>query len=1770
MKSLSKEFTRLGILWIFLAVAAALIQPLTLHAEGWVNRIGVPFGNPGMNGTVNAIIYDPVRNLLYAGGQFTTAGGVIVNHIAKWDGSGWSPLGTGIDGPVWELACDSSGNLYAGGGFTTAGGVSTNNIAKWNGSVWSNLGAGIDDVVYALVFDDIGNLYAGGRVYKNIVEGYVAKWNSVTSKWEMIGTTYGLNMLNGIYALAYDKSIQALYAGGDFFTINNISANNIAKWDGMTWNVLESGLDKPVMALAVSHDECLVAGGEFSSAGGETVHYLAFWELGYWNHKDMGFDGPVYALARGGNSQFLSVGGAFNTASQMSMNKIADNRFGFDWRPLKTGMNNTVYAVAYDSNGNLYAGGNFTTAGGKPSNHIAWYTFDTNPPIVGYNEDKVIPASAISQLKDGSGIITIKFKIKDPMLHTCSLNSFEYSPSGNASWTAPGDASGALIAGWKNNNGIGYSSSTDWGGTEYSFAFNTKHPDVAAKLDNIDQSDVQIRFKANDGVDDSDDFAVSDGFRLDNQAPSVGIVMVDNITNDATPNLRVLSTGSSEMWFALSKEDLINAPAYPNPWIPYTENYSGLNISTGGDGSKQIWVQFRDSLGNVQPNPSVVQTFYDFTAPNAPTVSSPVLTNDARPQWIWTSNGDRGDGSGTSSFYRYKLDDPMLENAAFTSYMTFFIPAANQSEGSHTLYVQERDMAGNWSVSGSKTVTIDITPPGTPTVSLTGTAVRNTQTATWIWANISSGGNGTFRYKLDDYNLSVGATETVLTTCTFSNLTDGVHTLYVQERDEAGNWSLYNSASVTVDTEAPNPPFVWNSTPLTNDPRPKWQWTPGGGGNGTFEYVLKKGAQTVLSETVKAVSFVPGTDLADGVYTLSVREQDIAGNVSEYDSSELEVDRTAGGAPVITEAVTPTKINPPAWKWRTNGGIGLFRYKLDPQNNDDPQMDTGAAETYADWFRPSGILPDGDHFLFVQERDTAGNWSPFSMGRIEVDTGKPCSCASSESFVLVAAGGIEVQYEFDEVYAGEPCINTDLETETSGSGIVKVELYVKKPGDSAFTLTAADAEGSIDGIFHYTVPGNAPGVYEFYTLAYDRAGNMENLSSACVTRTVFSTEFAGYGLIITGSVSDEEGLESHTKTGGRVWQHMKNRNFLVSDTEENHWKNPLDHVKFFSPYNDTPIAGKDDYSVNPENGLPCSYKEAVEHAITKWAPQRINEIEGPLWIVMLDHGSQDMFYLSGFEQIKPQQMNLWLETLESKLPADYFDKAENFIAVVMGACYSGSFIESLSDPGRIIISSAAADEVSYRGPRVPGLYRDGEFFVSALFNELGKGSDLHTSYTRAVELTENHTESGLTLIKAPYFDTARQHPWLDDDGNPGTGPAYWGSHTLRSGGDGDLCKLTDLGYGEETVPLEVTAAGKVKPVLEPSENSNLIWAKTNFAGDPKNIRVWVEIRKPNVILAETGTGEDTSRIVDMISGNLEWNASAGRYETTYTGFDLSGRYTLFVYAMGTDELISHPRRTYVYKSPENSPPGAVSLISPADGERVPLTFLVDWTDAADPDGDAVTYTVTVSRNADLSDPVTEKTGLTHSHAVICGSDGIADGKTYYWKVTATDRNGGSSQSSVRSFTADSTVNPADIIAEGNVYSTVTGLPIPGADILYGNAVLKCDASGGYAKVLPYQENYTVTVSAAGYSTEEFSITGISEGDRITENFGLYSLSNPGTGNIDGENGVTLADAVLVLKILAGTDTGDAVILKQSAVNGNSVIGPADAVFILQTVAEMRE
>ncbi len=124
---------------------------------------------------------------LIAAGDFTASGDTDVKGIARWDGSSWSPLGDGIgDDPATDVVGPMTvynGTLVVAGHFSTAGGVPVSNIARWDGAGWSPLGEGLggDDpitVVRALaVFN--GSLYAGGSFTTagGLPSSYIARWD---------------------------------------------------------------------------------------------------------------------------------------------------------------------------------------------------------------------------------------------------------------------------------------------------------------------------------------------------------------------------------------------------------------------------------------------------------------------------------------------------------------------------------------------------------------------------------------------------------------------------------------------------------------------------------------------------------------------------------------------------------------------------------------------------------------------------------------------------------------------------------------------------------------------------------------------------------------------------------------------------------------------------------------------------------------------------------------------------------------------------------------------------------------------------------------------------------------------------------------------------------------------------------------------------------------------------------------------------------------------------------------------------------------------------------------------------------------------------------------------------------------------------------------------------------------------------------------------------------------------------------------------------------
>jgi hypothetical protein len=67
---------------------------------------------------------------LYLGGSFATLAGLPVNSIARWDGTAWHTMGSGLHGAAAALL-SHAGQVIVAGAFTSAGGRASPNVAIW-------------------------------------------------------------------------------------------------------------------------------------------------------------------------------------------------------------------------------------------------------------------------------------------------------------------------------------------------------------------------------------------------------------------------------------------------------------------------------------------------------------------------------------------------------------------------------------------------------------------------------------------------------------------------------------------------------------------------------------------------------------------------------------------------------------------------------------------------------------------------------------------------------------------------------------------------------------------------------------------------------------------------------------------------------------------------------------------------------------------------------------------------------------------------------------------------------------------------------------------------------------------------------------------------------------------------------------------------------------------------------------------------------------------------------------------------------------------------------------------------------------------------------------------------------------------------------------------------------------------------------------------------------------------------------------------------------
>lgn len=315
----------------------------------------------GMNGAVYCLqVYN---GELYAGGEFTTAGSVFAEGIAKWNGTSWSalpngPSAAGIGTVIVGTMAVFNNELYVGGGFDSIGNQLANGFAKWNGSSWSAPDNG----------NSLNSRYGWIRklaVSNNTlyaVADSIYKFNG--SSWT--NTNFGKVDGGSHYVNSVCDFNGNLYVAGSFSTAGGNTVGNIAYYDGLNWLSpgigVQLGVAVPQISDMIVFNGELYVTGSFQSAGGIAAPNVAKWNGSSWYAVGVNglVSGPIFSnpsLLVNYNSTLYAFGG---DSTSLVTNTPADIIFwdGSIWQRASFGLyqSSLIRCMAVYNN-SLYVGG---------------------------------------------------------------------------------------------------------------------------------------------------------------------------------------------------------------------------------------------------------------------------------------------------------------------------------------------------------------------------------------------------------------------------------------------------------------------------------------------------------------------------------------------------------------------------------------------------------------------------------------------------------------------------------------------------------------------------------------------------------------------------------------------------------------------------------------------------------------------------------------------------------------------------------------------------------------------------------------------------------------------------------------------------------------------------------------------------------------------------------------------------------------------------------------------------------------------------------------------------------------------------------------------------------------------------------------------------------------------------------------------------------------------------------------------------------------------
>ncbi|MDM8522752.1 hypothetical protein QUF80_05205 [Desulfococcaceae bacterium HSG8] len=285
-----------------------------------------------------------------------------------------------------------------------------------------------------------------------------------------------------------------------------------------------------------------------------------------------------------------------------------------------------------------------------------------------------------------------------------------------------------------------------------------------------------------------------------------------------------------------------------------------------------------------------------------------------------------------------------------------------------------------------------------------------------------------------------------------------------------------------------------------------------------------------------------------------------------------------------------------------------------------------------------------------------------------------------------------------------------------------------------------------------------------------------------------------------------------------------------------------------------------------------SSAENLSYALNTWALHATEFL-----IYMAGHGNKETFSISGDEKIRVQELDTWLDALQTPQ-----DDSEEPIPVIFiyDACQSGTFLPGLEPlPGaeRVVITSTSAENARF-------LAQGTLSFSWQFWDAIYKGATVGEAFSHAKGQMETY-----------------QTALLNANGNS------------IGNEEEDIALASDMeirrGYRPQTDVPYIYDISDAQIIYEP-ETSVILRASVSYVEYLSEIRrVWAVITPPDF-----DPGAPDSPVTDLPEAELEDSDGDGVYEGTYDGFDKKGKYEIKICAVSKKGIYSLFRDTVVTKS----------------------------------------------------------------------------------------------------------------------------------------------------------------------------------------------------------------------------------------------------------------